>query len=859
MAKNQAGPALRNRYAGKRSLPPFNRPSHLHVVRSLLVLLICLADSVLGAYAVAGQAAVTYHEPLRQLRYLSAQGQMKLNAGERSDAVQRMQFSAFGRVFDWQLAPNHALVPARTRNGDSDEVVQLLRGQPAEDPHGWVRVAIVGHQVYGMARVHGELYAIEPAQDLAPYTDVSDAADADASRIFRVADTLFDHADRVLHPPLDNEQSIAPARPAPGLPLAGKSHPTRQAAGGPRKRIQIGLLADAAYSARYGTLSVLTQQLLIRANQVDGIFAEQLGVQIEVVEVIGFEADPGAPADPFSQNDAEQLLDEVARYKSTSAMSSLGLVHLFSGRDLNANTVGIAYLSTICSTRNSVSLTQASGSATRDALIAAHEIGHNFGAPHDGEAGSACASTGNGFLMQPAVNGSEVFSDCSLQAMQSLANNGLCLLPAVQTQFALSASLPEVLVLGEPTDLEIAATVSAASGVSQFHLDVDIGPAVSVLSAVLVGGSCVPQGQQIRCTHPGMLSGHRAVLQLQLLAQELGAASVQAHVYAPDDLSVFEDRLNTDLTVAAGVDLLVSVDQALVPVRPGEQIRLRFDVANALSQAAHGVKLHIDTDDTTRLALASDDPACQMAGNILSCALGTLTGEQVGGVEITVAAASDALTDLDQLIRSIRATVSGDLPNLNPANELATAAVAVVGAIVDLSATLQTAPNTVQEDQTATFDLMLSNLGPDNAQDVLLSVTLSSSAAALQSVRSSKGECELLSQVDMVCEIANVGSGESVQLSVDARGQSANDVTLGVATSNAAFDLQASNDSLSTGFAVKATAPGGTLGASTSAGGGGGLTSPAWLLGLIALIRARRWRHACRRTVVLAAMMRRTA
>jgi hypothetical protein len=32
--------------------------------------------------------------------------------------------------------------------------------------------------------------------------------------------------------------------------------------------------------------------------------------------------------------------------------------------------------------------------------IAAHELGHNFNAPHDGEAG-ACATTAQTFLMAP--------------------------------------------------------------------------------------------------------------------------------------------------------------------------------------------------------------------------------------------------------------------------------------------------------------------------------------------------------------------------------------------------------------------------------------------------------------------------
>ena len=62
------------------------------------------------------------------------------------------------------------------------------------------------------------------------------------------------------------------------------------------------------------------------------------------------------------------------------------------------------------------------------ALIAAHEIAHVFGAPHDGEEGGACATTtGNQFLMAPRINGSQQFSACSLAQMAPRVQAASCL------------------------------------------------------------------------------------------------------------------------------------------------------------------------------------------------------------------------------------------------------------------------------------------------------------------------------------------------------------------------------------------------------------------------------------------------
>jgi hypothetical protein len=101
------------------------------------------------------------------------------------------------------------------------------------------------------------------------------------------------------------------------------------------------------------------------------------------------------------------------------------------GKDLTHHG-GIAFLGSLCVAREGVSLSESSPFIDT-ALIMAHELGHNFGAEHDGEAGTACASTGGGFIMAPSVSGYSTFSECSLNSMERVIAAADCV---TEAQFA---------------------------------------------------------------------------------------------------------------------------------------------------------------------------------------------------------------------------------------------------------------------------------------------------------------------------------------------------------------------------------------------------------------------------------------
>jgi hypothetical protein len=358
-----------------------------------------LANAAVPASAAAPGGLVPQHvEDLRPV----------LRATRGNSA--RLEFSAFGRDFRLLLADNPRLASAA--GGSS---LRLYSGTLEGVADSWARISVRDGLPRGMIWDGRDLYVVDAAAEGVNFG-------AAGTAMYKLSDAVLERGVSLAGDTLDTPRDAAAAYGA----MVGELRTRARAlqAGVATKRVGISVLGDAAYVARYENEADARAALLTRLNNVDGIFSSQVGVELQVESVSLADE---TTARLSAATDSSDLLQELGRLRQDDAgLYGTGLTHLFTGRDLDGDTAGIAYTLALCSRRFGASLTMAHASAALDTLITAHEIGHVFGAPHDGT--EQCASTAQGqYIMTPMLSTSVTsFSQCSLDEIDAVIDSYSC-------------------------------------------------------------------------------------------------------------------------------------------------------------------------------------------------------------------------------------------------------------------------------------------------------------------------------------------------------------------------------------------------------------------------------------------------
>jgi hypothetical protein len=500
--------------------------------------------------AEARTARIRYYEPFNVLSAGVAGGSQKANTG----TVRKAHFNAYGRRFDLSLETNAKLAAALAPVDSSGPTQSLYRGVIDNIPGSWVRLSAKGQTVRGMIWDGQDLYIAELADVVRDSLDAALPAPSAETVIFKLADAEIDK-EAAFCATTDDASSRNGIDAYKSLVTELKGSPVIQQAAGAGERLELSVYADAHFLARGASEQEARDEILLRLNNVDGIFTAQLGVELQVPTMTVATPETESLSDT---TDSSILLKEVRYLRSnTPALSARGLTHMFTGRNLDGNIVGIAYQDVLCSRDWGAGLTEASGrGAWIESLIAAHEIGHNFGAYHDGDSKGACGSTPTGqFLMSSSVNpNASTFSECSLETMRPPAQNASCIvaLPPADMSVAFNlGTMHQTVSTQFAWDLTVG-NVGGAIAVDS-RIDLTVPPTVQIDDAWVAGGTCTSAAGSISCLLGDVPGSATRVIHLTLHSDVVGANSVSAHISAQNDAQAANDVGNGTLVIDAAV------------------------------------------------------------------------------------------------------------------------------------------------------------------------------------------------------------------------------------------------------------------------------------------------------------------
>ena len=810
-----------------------------HALGACVAVLIVVA----AAARAEGPVRISYHEPAVGMRFDEP---ASTTATGKTDGSPRrsLQFSAFGRDFSVDLVRNDRLIAGWLAQAKLVAgVPQVYRGSLHGLPDTWARLTIIDGQPAGAIWDGSELFLIDKASRLG----VSAPAPATATVVVRASDVQvpIDVLHFAAKPPGGSVQAGLQKAPSPSAATG---------AYGLSGAFPVGLVLDTGFVNDFSDPMAYAMAV---ANVVDGIFVAQLALHIDVEHVETY---------AFTSTSGDALLEELAELKSGNPyLRRLGLVHLLTRTKLDGDIIGMATIGRVCEDQQGVGLTRASGGITT-ALIMAHELGHNFGAGHDGEPGSACAATPATYLMAARLSYARTFSPCSIQSMAPVISGAGCKTAIFASDVRLVA--PDVAGpawYGEPLQLNYSVYNAGAESALENLVSFTSNNPDAVVINDMANHYCASistAGTTTTCDLQSIHAGQAFPIVVHITPGTTETLMIDAAVTAANDADASNNVSTLEVEVLPATDLAAEAAYtgSLPYAQPGWTVPLAAAAANG-GDFETSATINVSTDATHRIlapaGCTQDDPYH------MRCELGILAPGQRQSVPFDLEVDPGLALDLDQVRQDrIYVEATSTLHDVDAGNDWATLPLKLVGSIHDLDLVFVQAPEGLVAGQARSFQVRVGNNGPDAAADVYLLTNGNGLQFSGWSI--GQGTC-VAEGVWLNCRIDRLDSGGHVDLSVSYTTSSPDRYPLSTqAYASGGIDTALDNGWQQVDIVVSPASPPQVDAPADSADNGGG-GSVSWLelvfsLALVLLLRMRcpavpaagahaAWRglHPCRR------------
>ena len=382
-------------------------------------LLVCLL-LVLFSFALKAQVITGYEQnvpvPLEVQRVLMEWQVYRLNAAELQQLLAQAPENAsltfrLGDRYEWelQLQPSRVLAPGyflQVATEDGPEIYRrprniAFRGYETKGL-GKVRLCVDKDFIYGFVEVGSERYYLEPlwyhqpeaARDLfLVYPKSAVRKDLDHGTCTELAAEEHEHY---------WEKNKGDAPEASGC-----------------YEIEIAIASDKSMFNKYGSVGAVEARNIGIINNVQGDYTGVFNHDMNFVIVTQFVVTGN---DPWtSSNDAGELL---ASFRNWGNANGFGVPfdngELWTNRNFNGNTIGIAYLNGMCNSNKYHCLQDFSNNSELLRCLTSHEIGHNMSANHDPVGGGSCPTN---YIMCPFVTTSDIWSNNSVNLISNYITN----------------------------------------------------------------------------------------------------------------------------------------------------------------------------------------------------------------------------------------------------------------------------------------------------------------------------------------------------------------------------------------------------------------------------------------------------